>query len=73
MVGLLQIHFCCSLLFLHDINDLENIWMWFAHNSLQLGVPAFDVVAGSTYVLLLTPRLKFKYAPYNIGVDFMGS
>ena len=27
----------------------------------------------NTYVPLLTLRLKFKYAPYNIGVDFMGS
>ena len=41
---LLQLHFCCSLLLSDDINNLKNIWMWFAHDSLQLGVPAFDMI-----------------------------
>ena len=70
---LLQLHFCCSLLLLDGINDLENIWMWFAHDSLQPGVPAFDVMVCSwPIVIVVVPLLESELASIDPGsVEFL--
>ena len=60
---LLQLHFCCSLLLSDDINDLQNIWMWFAYDPLQPGVPAFDmIVCSRPIVVVVVPLLESELA-----------
>ena len=69
---LLQLHFCCSLLLLDGINDLENIWMWFAHDSLQPGVPSFDVmVCSQPIVIVVVPLLESELAIDPGSVEFL--
>ena len=62
---LLQLHFCCSLLLSDDINNLlkNNIWMWFAHDSLQLEEPAFDIIVCSRpIIVVVVPLLESELA-----------
>ena len=60
---LLQLHFCCSLLLLDDNSDFENICMWFLYDSLQPGVPAFDVIVCSRPIIIaVVPLMESEFA-----------
>jgi hypothetical protein len=60
---LLQLHFCCSLLLSDDINYLKNIRMWFAHDSLQPGMPAFNMIVSSRpIIVIIVPLLESELA-----------
>ena len=53
-----------ALLLSDDINDFKNIWMWFAHDSLQPGVPDFNMIICSRpcIVVLVVPLLESELA-----------
>ena len=60
---LLQLHLCYSLLLVDASNDFENICMWFLHDSLQPGVPAFDIIVWSRpIIIVVVPLLESELA-----------